>query len=240
MVRLIVLLLALASFAAQAAPPQKIEATYRVLKNGNQVGKITEHFEHDGKRYRIESTTSATGIYALFAKGNIRLVSEGEITPNGLRPLHFEHHRGSDPAKLIVAEFDWEKRIVSHKYDGKVETAPLEEGVQDRISQNYQFMFQPPRRVAIDIHLSTGRKLNLYNYRVVGEETMATLVGSLPTVYLSKQRTPDEDGIGLWLAKTRHFFPVRIVFDEKDGGKLVQQLESLSPPADAEPKPAKR
>ncbi len=238
--RLIVLLLALASFAAQAAPPLQIDATYRVLKNGQQVGKVTEHFEQDGKRYRIESTTTAIGIYALFARGNIRLISEGEITPNGLRPLHFEHHRGSDPNKLIVADFDWENRIVSHKYDGKVETAPLEEGIQDRISQHYQFMFQPPRQRRFDIHLSNGRKLSLNNYRVLDEENMSTLVGTLQTVHISKQRTPSEDGIDLWLAKSRHFYPVRIVFNEKDGGKLVQQLESLSPPADAEPNPAKR
>jgi hypothetical protein len=238
--RLIILVLALASFAAQAAPPQQIDATYRVLKNGQQVGKVTEHFEHDGKRYRIESTTAAIGIYALFARGNIRLISEGEITPNGLRPQHFEHHRGSDPGKLIVADFDWEKRVVSHKYDGKVETAPLEEGIQDRISQHYQFMFQPPRQENIDIRLSTGRKLSLNTYRVLDEENMSTLVGSLQTVHISKQRTPNEDGIDLWLAKSRHFFPVRIVFNEKDGGKLVQQLESLSPPPDSEPNPAKR
>lgn len=241
MARLIILFLVLASFAAQAAPPpKKIDATYRVLKSGQIVGKVTEHFEHDGKRYRIESTTTATGIFALFAKGNIRLVSEGEITKNGLRPLHFEHHRGSDPARLIVADFDWEKRIVSHKYDGKIETAPLEEGVQDRISQHYQFMFQPPKKKNIGIHLSTGRQLNLYNYRVVGEEPAQTPVGLFKTVHISKQRTPDEDGIDLWLAKTRHYFPVRILFDEKDGGKLEQQLESLFPPVATELKPAKR
>jgi hypothetical protein len=238
--RLIVLVLALASCAVQAAPPQKIDATYRVLKSGQLVGKITEHFEHDGKRYRIESTTAATGIYALFAKGNIRLVSEGEVSKNGLRPLHFEHHRGADAAKLAVADFDWEKRIVSHKFDGKLETAPLEEGVQDRISQHYQFMFQPPRQKVIDIHLSTGRRLNLYNYRVVGEENTQTPIGLFKTVHISKQRTPDEDGVDLWLAKSRHYFPVRIVFDEKDGGKLEQQLESLFPPAATELKPAKR
>jgi hypothetical protein len=238
--RLILLFLALASFAAQAAPPKKIDATYRVLKSGQIVGKVTEHFEHDGKRYRIESTTAAIGIFALFAKGNIRLISEGEVTKNGLRPLHFEHHRGSDPAKLVVADFDWEKRIVSHKYDGKVETAPLEDGVQDRISQHYQFMFQPPKNKDIDIHLSTGRQLNLYNYRVVGEEPAQTPIGLFKAVHISKQRTPDEDGIDLWLAKTRHYFPVRILFDEKDGGKLEQQLESLYPPAATELKPAKR
>lgn len=238
--RLIILVLALASFTAQAAPPKKIDATYRVLKSGQLVGQVIEHFEHDGKRYRIESTTTATGIYALFAKGNIRLVSEGEVTPKGLRPLHFEHHRGADPAKLIEADFDWEKRIVSHKYDSKIETAPLEDGVQDRISQHYQFMFQPPRQKTLDIHLSTGRKLNHYNYRVVGEETTPTPIGNFKTVHISRQRTPDEDGIDMWLAKSRHYFPVRIVFNEKDGGRLEQQLESLSPPAGPESKPAKR
>lgn len=232
---LVGLLLVLSSFTVQAAPTH-IEATYLVLKNGQQVGSITEHFKQDGKRYRIESVTAATGIYALFAKGDIRLISEGEVTSKGLRPLHFEHHRGADPAKLIVADFDWDKLNVSHKFDGKIETAALEEGTQDRLSQVYQFMFQPPQQAMIKVRLSTGRKLNLYDYHVIGEEKMQTSVGSFQTLHLTKPRTPDEDGIELWLAKSRGLFPVRIVFNEKDGGKLVQQLEKLSPDSD----PAKR
>jgi hypothetical protein len=226
--RLIALLLALTGITAQAAP-QQVTAKYRVIKSGQLVGEVNEHFERDGQqKYRLESTTRATGLFALFAKGDIRLRSSGEITPEGLRPLHFEHHRGADPAKLIAADFDWGKLSVSHHYDGKNETATLVPGTQDRISQLYQFMFQPPQADDMEFHISNGRKLSLSRYRFIKEETISVSAGTFQTLHLSKERTANEDGTELWLAKSRHYFPVRIVFNERNGGKLEQQLESLS------------
>lgn len=226
--RLIVLLLVFASLTVQAAP-QQVSAKYRVIKSGQLVGEVDERFERDGQqKYRLDSTTRATGIFALFARGNIRLLSSGEVTPDGLRPLHFEHHRGDDPAKRIVADFDWEKLSVSHRHDGKKETATLIPGTQDRISQLYQFMFQPPQGNDMEFHISNGRNLSLSRYRLIKEETISVSAGTFQTLHLSKERTANEDGTELWLAKSRHYFPVRIVFNEKNGGKLEQQLESIS------------
>lgn len=229
MERLIALLLAFASLAAQAAPPQQVTAKYRVIKSGQLVGEVNERFERDSQqKYRLDSITRATGIFALFAKGDIRLHSDGEVTAEGLRPLHFEHHRGADPAKRIVADFDWGQLSVSHQYDGKNEAATLAPGTQDRISQLYQFMFQPPQGNDMEFHISNGRKLSLSRYRFIKEETISVSAGTFQTLHLSKERTANEDGTELWLAKSRHYFPVRIVFNEKNGGKLEQQLESLS------------
>lgn len=216
-----------ASTAAQAAP-REVTAIYRVLKNGQAFASDSEHFTRQGKTYRIESTTTATGIFALFTKDAIVLKSEGEVNRDGLRPLHFEHHRGSDRAKLIVADFDWNTLTVTHRYDGKTESDTLVPGTQDRISQLYQFMFQPPGGDAVAFHMSTGRKLNLYRYRIVGTESVTTPAGTFQTLHLSKEHAQDEDGTELWLAKSRHYFPVRVLIEEKDGGRLEQQLESLS------------
>lgn len=225
---LLLLLSAFLTSVALAAPPQQVTAKYRVIKSGQLVGEVNERFERNGQQYRIESTTSATGIFALFARGAIRLQSSGEITKDGLRPLHFEHHRGADAAKLIVADFDWEKLVASHKYDGKVETAPLLPGTQDRLSQLYQFMFRAPGKHDVDFPISTGRKLSLHHYRFIKEETTGVSAGTFQTLHLSKERAADEDGLELWLAKSRHYFPVRIVFIDKNGSRLEQQLESFS------------
>lgn len=229
MTRVWLLLFLLALGGMAHAAPQQVTAKYRVIKAGQTVGEISERFERNGqKQYRLESVTTATGIFAFFAKGAIRLQSEGSIAADGLRPEHFEHHRGADPARVIVADFDWKARRVSHKYDGKLETDTLPSGAQDRLSQLYQFMFEPPQPPAVEFSVSTGRKLNLYRYRVVGEETLDTPAGSFQTLHLSRPRTRDEDGVELWLAKSRHHVPVRIVFEDRDGGRLEQQLESLS------------
>jgi hypothetical protein len=220
-------LLAIAACSAHAAPSQ-VSAKYRVLKNGQVFASDSEHFTRQGKKYRIDSTTTASGVFALFTKDAIVLRSEGEVTGKGLRPTHFEHHRGSDPSKLIVANFDWTKLAITHVYDGKSESDTLLPGAQDRISQLYQFMFQPPRGAVVEFHMSTGRKLNLYRYRVLGTETVTTPAGSFQALHLSKEHGKDEDGTELWLAKSRNYFPVRVLIEEKDGGKLEQQLESIS------------
>ena len=107
MTRLLVVLCSLWMSAALAAAPQQIAATYSLTKQGQKIGTITESFKQTEGRYQLESTTSAIGIYALFMKGKIRLISNGDVTDHGLRPRHFEHHRSADPAKTIQADFDW-------------------------------------------------------------------------------------------------------------------------------------
>lgn len=221
------ILLSLSQAPVWSAPPQAVSAAYRLTKMGQPFGVAHETFRRDADQYRIESVTSAVGIFALFAKGNIRLLSSGVVSALGLRPLHFEHRRGDDPARRIVADFDWDKHGVTHRYDGKNETAELPNGTQDRISLLYQFMFVPPQGAGAELTMSNGRQLNRYFYQVVGEETLVTPAGRFDTVHLSRREGGRRDGVEVWLAKERHYFPVRIVVEEKDGGALEQELTSL-------------
>lgn len=227
MTRWLAALLCLCANLAHAAPPAGVHATYRLLRNGQQMGVVTETFKRQGSQYKLDSETSAIGIFALFAKGKIQLVSSGEIGADGLRPLHFEHHRGADPAKTIVADLDWDKHTVTHRFDGNTETAELKPGTQDRISFLYQFMFKPPGKEGFLLPMTTGKKLNVYRYQVAGEEKVTVPAGSFRALHLVKQHAADEDGTEIWLAKSRRYFPVRIVFEEKDGTKLEQQLVSV-------------
>jgi hypothetical protein len=213
---------------AHAAPPTEVHASYRLLRNGQEIGTVTDSYRQEGKEYKLESETSAAGIFALFAKGKIRLTSAGEVTADGLRPAHFEHQRGADPAKTITADFDWDKQTVTHKFDGKTETAELKPGTQDRISMQYQFMFQPPRKGEILLPTTTGKRLNVYRYQVTGEEKVTVPAGAFRAMHLSKEHAADEDGTEIWLAKSRRYVPVRIVFEQEDGTKLEQQLVSVT------------
>lgn len=228
MMRLLAVLCSLWMGAALAAAPQQIKATYSLTKQGQQIGTVTDSFKQAEGRYQLESVTSAIGVYALFMKGNIHLVSSGEVTDQGLRPRHFEHHRAADPAKTVQADFDWEKMNLTHNFDGRTESVALEPGSQDRISLQYQFMFAPPVKEDIRLFMTTGKKLNLYRYKLAGEEKITTPAGQFQAIHLIKQRTADEDGTEIWLAKKRHYFPVRIVVEERNGGKLEQNLTSLT------------
>jgi len=210
------------------AAPQHIQATYDMRKSGQQFAVVSETFTQTGKRYRIESDTKGIGIFALFDKGGIKLVSSGEVTKDGLRPLHFEHHRGSDPAKLVVADFDWDNNVLTLKYDGHTETAKLEPGTQDRLSLMYQFMFMPHKTKDMTFHMTNGRGLERYQYSAAGEEQLDLPAGTFKTLRYSRQHKNDEDGTEVWLASAKDHFPVRVVIEEKKGGKLEQTLTQLS------------
>jgi len=247
MTRLLVALCSLWACLAQAAAPHqaydsaragfmarsgsesfRVSATYNLAKQGQQIGTIVETFKRSDGRYQLESVTTATGIYALFIKGKIRLTSSGEVTGKGLRPTRFEHQRGADPAKTVRADFDWEKMNLTLNFDGKTEHVALEPGTQDRISLLYQFMFAPPAQEDISLFMTSGRKLSLYQYRLAGEEKITTPAGQFLTVHLIKQHAADEDGTEIWLAKKSHYLPVRIVIEEREGGRLEQNLTAVS------------
>lgn len=227
MARVFAFLLALGLAASAHAAPRHVTARYDLVRDGQPFGTVQETFDRANGDYRLESVTRATGVYAVFVKGEIRLTSTGKVTSAGLRPLRFEDRRGN-PDKTAVAEFDWDGMTLSLTHDGKSEAVPLSPGTLDRISLLYQFMFAPPEKEEILLPMTTGRKLNLYRYRVAGEETVTTPAGRFQTIRLVKQRTGDEDGTEVWLAKERHHFPVKIVIEERNGARLEQQLTGLA------------
>lgn len=214
--------LLLASSAAFGAPPTAISATYQVSKDGQPFATATEKFTQADKRYRIESETRGTGVYGIFLPGAIRLISVGEVTSEGLRPAHFEYHRGSDERKKIVADFDWTAKTLTSQQNGKTETQPLEGNVQDRISQLYSFVFNPPGNEDLKLAMTNGKTVSQYSYQFVGEQKLDTPAGRYQTLHYKLPKTPEEDGKELWLAKELGYFPVKIVIDERSGGKLEQ------------------
>lgn len=218
---------ACAALATAHAAPLKISATYGMIVNNQDVGLVKETFSRKGKTYQVRSETSAIGIFSFLSKGKILLVSRGDIGAAGLRPRHFEHHRGDDPNKAIFADFDWNKNKLSLKYDGRSETADLPAGTQDRLSLMYQFMFMP-RDAKLSFPMTNGRALETYRYILVGEEKITTPIGTLQTLRYTKLRDKDdEDSTDIWLAKDKQFFPVRVLMRKKDGGQTEQIITDL-------------
>lgn len=225
----VLVLVFLAAGTAAARPPAHIEASYDLLRNGLHVGVIRETYEeHDGT-YRIVSETTPAGWLALISKTTIRIVSSGTVTPQGLKPLRFEHQRSGEPGKSTAAEFDWNKATLTLLHDGKTEAVPLPAGTQDRLSAMYQFIhLDPAESNQIGFFMTNGARVSEYRYRVSPGEYADTPMGRLAAVRLTKKRQPDEDSTDVWLARDKHFFPVRMVIHDSRGDTLEQVLTSLS------------
>ncbi len=114
---------------------------------------------------------------------------------------------------------------------GEPQAVPLTAGTQDLASFAYQFMFLPrPFKNDITVTLTTGKKLNQYQYKVKPEFEQINVAGSqYKTVHL----VPADSDKGqsetkeLWLAAEKNFILTRFLMVDGDGAKLEQTLTEL-------------
>src|SRR5688572_22567530 len=128
----------LAMASACAAAPKWVKATYAGTMNGMAIGVITEVFEADGPAYRIVSETRPIGLATLLQRQPLRFASHGQVTREGLKPVHFEARRTASDAPQITADFDWTLGQLTLRQTGRTESHPLAAGTQDRLSIMYQ------------------------------------------------------------------------------------------------------
>lgn len=213
------------AMASKFNPPKLIQANYEVTKNGQPFAKVKEQFTITDNTYKIESITKGIGVYALF--GERKLTSTGEVTPEGLKPTHFELHQGDNAKKSLFTDFDWSKRTLHMKVKNTVKDAALTPGVQDLASYPYQFMFaHASLKDAITVTLTTGKKLNQYPYKIGAEQEAIESAGvKYKTLHLvpvqDKSETETKE---LWLGIEQHYVPVRIMLVDENGEKLEQTL----------------
>jgi len=216
-------LLALAAIAvplaAQAAPPARVKVTYEISAKG-MGGEAVETLEHDGKTYSIVSEARGSGILATIGVLNKR-TSRGRITVDGLRP---DEYRDERPFGWVAtAKFDWEARTVTQERKGKSETLKMPGVAQDPLSLAYTFAFVPPQGKEYDVVRADGRGLTPFRFAVVGNEKLATPLGEMETLHISKVKDgPDDKATDIWFATERNFIPVRVLVVDKDGERADQ------------------
>ncbi|HOY71015.1 MAG TPA: DUF3108 domain-containing protein [Methylotenera sp.] len=230
LVGLVSILFTSPSFAAQkSALPKRIQAHYVITKDGEEIAKVHEQYVVTGNQYKIESTTKGIGIYALM--GVRKLTSTGKVTNQGLQPAHFELRQSTSAKKTLIADFDWASNTLTMLVKGETRTAKLSAGTQDLASFTYQFMFLPrPPNEKIAVSLTTGKKLNVYEYQ--NNEPLGKLkVGGkeYQTVHLvpSNQEQGQVETKELWLAANQQYLLVRLLMIDENGEKLEQTLTEL-------------
>lgn len=221
--KLCALLLASTLLPAVAAPSQST-FTYSVSRGKEIIGEIQETLTIDAQRYKLESKTIPLGVAAIFVKDTILMSSEGGYSASGFRPERFEYHRSTKPNKDVTARFDWTGKTAEFSYEGKTESQALPELLQDRLSALYQFHFlsKPPKTQTIPV--SNGKKIENQLFKHSGEETLTLPIGKIKAIRYERERTPDDDGITLWI-NDQWAAPVKIVVTGKKGGQTEQVLK---------------
>lgn len=223
---LIVWLLA-SLFAPAMAAPVKFSAVYNVIRDGQIIGEAKETLEISHNQYHLESTLTPLGIVAIFVKETFKQISNGEIDQTGFHPQQYAYQRSLKTDKNIDARFDWKTKTATFKFDGKSESQPLPLLLQDRLSLFYQFKYWPKSQTTQRLPMSNGKGITDYTIIRAGEETLTLPAGTFHTTRYVRERTPDDDGIMVWVSD-KLAAPVKIVIDGKKGEQTEQVLTHVT------------
>jgi hypothetical protein len=208
------------------AYPKNIQLEYDVARNGKLFAKVKESFTQNGKTYSIKSVTKGIGIYALL--GERKLTSTGAVTKEGLKPNHFELHQGKSEKKTLITDFNWAKSTLKMQVKGEIISEKLERGAQDLASYLYQFMFKPPSGEVVKVLMTTGKRLHLYEYKVIARGVKLDAVKTdYKVMQISNDAGINEDKKQLWLAEEQYYLPVRYKLTDEDGNSFEQTLTKI-------------
>ena len=220
----LIALLLTCTFSPALAAPAQSTFTYSISQGKEVIGEVQETLTIDAQRYQLESKTTPLGVAAIFVKDIILMRSEGGYSASGFRPEHFEYHRSTKPKKDATARFDWSAKSAEFTYEGKTESQALPELLQDRLSALYQFRLLPKPPKTLNLPVSNGKKIENQLFKYSGEEILTLPIGKIKALRYVRERTPDDDGIAIWV-NDQWPAPVKIVVTSKKGNQTEQVLK---------------
>jgi len=146
-----------------------------------------------------------------------------------VQPLKYRYARkGMGRSKEIKHDFDWQTLRVTGKDRDKAVNVKLMQGMQDKSS--YQLALQrdiAAGKTSMSYQVLDGDDLDTYDFRVLGEETVDTMVGSVDTIKVERVRDPTQSKriTILWFAKDWNYLLVRLQQVERDGKEYQIILE---------------
>lgn len=224
--------LALAPQSAPEVPvnplPRRGRIEYNVLYgsgDGLPVGRVVQIWEMEGGRYLLASDAETTGLIDFFSPQHLRYISQGRVTPQGLRPEAFfitRMRRGKTEA--AQARFDWDSRQIRYGYPHDRKVAALVEGAQDLMSLAYHFALSPPKPGRIQVAVTSGKEFDVHEIDVSPEEVIDTPIGQLRALRLSQIARPGKEHFDIWLAVQYNYLPVRLRHYDRKGAYSGEQV----------------
>jgi hypothetical protein len=215
--------------------PASTRMTYLLTGNyrGEVSGSAQVEWIRTGSRYQVHVDFVVGPSFAPLITQ--RSTSDGEITAAGLAPRRYDQEvrvlAQNRPRQTVL--FDAGNVVLAN---GDVRAALP--GLQDTASQFVQltYLFSTRPEVlriggSVDIPLALPKKVAMWTYDVVEEETLNTPFGPVAGIHL-KPRTNDQKAgtlsVEMWMAPQLRYLPVRLRFSQ-DAETYVDLLISKPP-----------
>lgn len=224
------LIACLQTAALATAEPVPFKATYKADYKGLPVSAtgIRELTKLGDNRFMLSSTAKS-----FFASINEQSIFELDEN-NAAVPLEYQYHRkGIGKNRHAVLEFDWEKMSVLNNVQKKPWNMKIDLGVLDKLLYQYQMRADLKYAQAnnqawpnLSYQIADGGKLKLYEFEILGEESVETEMGNIPTLKITRKRqASDGRSTIFWLALNYDFMLVRFQQLKTDGSGFELLLD---------------
>lgn len=244
-----------ASAPAQAEPqptgpafvwPKATRVTYSMEGNyrGPIYGQASVEWVRQEMRYQVRVEASVGPSFAPL--GSWKLISEGDIKPEGLSPTRYQNADKLLFKSRAPRTIEFEAEEVVLPSGTRVPRLP---GMQDPASQfiqlAYRFIMNPSLLKVgntIEMPMVWLKKTETLAYDVINEETLKTPMGEMETFHVKPRRMVAESGntisAEIWFAPGLQYLPVRILtrldeqtFMDMQMDRAPQQTPGDIPPA---------
>jgi hypothetical protein len=208
--------------------PAPFEAVYAWKWHDITVAVSTLRFEQvEGSSWRSSSSAEPRGLGRLYPI-HPKLQSLMQIDAQGVRPLHYQADDGtSGNSRGADVRFDWEAMHASGRYSGAAVDLALRAGVQDDLSVQIAMLADVRAgRVPQNLSIIDKNTIRDYDYRRLGEETIATALGSIATVVFASQHPGSPRITRFWCAPARGFVPLKV--EQRIGEEVQWSMQIMS------------
>lgn len=149
----------------------------------------------------------------------------GKIGSRGLAPFLYER-LGGLAQRLMTIRDGGDKGLVSATGNQKWR---MPDGIIDRQSLLYYFMFKPPELTGGKVLLSDGVSYAAFSYHIAGAESFPiAALGEVHSVKLVFTTSDSSETIELWVAPLLHYLPVKARYVDKQGQITEQTATAVN------------
>ncbi len=199
-------------------------ATFSVKRNLIPLGELALEFTLDEQGgYTYHAHTQPGMLAGWFSGAEIDEESRGQLSSDGIRPLHYTFRDLSEERESLVVKFDWHEGEVDTTSSAITWSQPITPGTQDRLSQQLLVRLHLAQdRRAMTYQVADGGKIKSYHFRVEGEEEIETPYGLIPCIRVKRSKEERKPDYTIWFAPQLDYLPVRI--ERQQSGRLYRMV----------------
>jgi hypothetical protein len=218
----VALLACAAAGATQALTPHTAKYDIEISVLG---GTLTTVVTAVGPGYMVSSVIKPVGLSRLVAHGAIQESSFFVTDDTGVQPRQY---RSIDTLattdKYVSFEFDWRDKRVTGMVDNEEFRAELEGPVHDRVSIQYQLMFDLLNGGASQRYsLLDGDELKLLVVKNIGRKTIKVPFGEFEAIGIQHSKESSSRVTTLWCVEQLDFLPA-LIEQHRDGKLQVRAV----------------